>query len=60
MNLDYKSNEILLSSDAKLKHFLIPYYMRLKIKDVNKISYKESTAVMNASLIINIETTGLP
>lgn len=38
---------------------MVPYYMRLKIKDINQISYRESTAVMNASLVINIDITGL-
>lgn len=38
---------------------MIPYYTRLKIKDINQISYRESTAIMNASLIINIDITGL-
>jgi hypothetical protein len=38
---------------------MVPYYMRLKIKDINTISYRESTAIMNASLVINIDVTAL-
>ena len=38
---------------------MVPYYIRLKIKDISQICYRESTAVMNASLIINIDVTGL-
>lgn len=40
-------------------YLMIPYYTRLKIKDISQISYRESTAIMNASLIINIDVTGL-
>jgi hypothetical protein len=39
---------------------MIPYYMRLKIKDINKISYRDSNGVMNGTLIINIDITYLP
>jgi hypothetical protein len=40
-------------------YLMVPYYMRLKIKDINTISYRESTAIMNASLVINIDVTAL-
>jgi hypothetical protein len=39
---------------------MIPYYMRLKIKDINKVAYRESTAALNGTLIINIDITYLP